>query len=55
MTEADWIVSEDAWPMLDAVGGRNGDHPDRSVYGQAQRRLSQRKLRLFACGVCRLC
>jgi hypothetical protein len=40
--------------MLRAMGETAGDHPDRAVYGQAPRRATDRKLRLFACALLRL-
>jgi hypothetical protein len=47
VTEAEWLASDDPAAMLRAVGEADGDHPDRTFYGQAPRRVSDRKLRLW--------
>jgi hypothetical protein len=47
MTESEWLASDDPAAMLRAVGETDGDHPDRTFYGQAPHRASPRKLRLW--------
>jgi hypothetical protein len=48
VNEADWLASDDPGAMLDALSHRS--HPDLPAW----RTPSNRKLRLFACGCCRL-
>jgi len=47
--EMTWLASANPQAILDAVSEANGDHPDRTFYGQAPYQVSNRKLRLFAC------
>jgi hypothetical protein len=55
MTEAEWLASEDPAAMLQALDGLTEDRYVAGVTSQhpVLKKLSDRKLRLFACACCR--